>query len=54
MPWLAEEMLDGQHQRVDIPAYAELLTMAFGREDWNRISAEWSLMFFTTPLPTPQ
>ena len=46
MPWLAEEMLDGHHQtqRVDIPAYAELLTMAFGREDWNRISAEWSLM----------
>ena len=22
MPWLAEEMLDGQHQRVDIPAHA--------------------------------
>ena len=21
MPWLAEEMLDGQHQRVDIPTY---------------------------------
>ena len=22
MTWLAEEMLDGQHQRVDIPAHA--------------------------------
>ena len=22
MPWLAEEMLDGQHQRMDIPAHA--------------------------------
>ena len=22
MPWSAEEMLDGQYQRVDIPAYA--------------------------------
>ena len=21
-PWSAEEMLDGQHQRVDVPAYA--------------------------------
>ena len=21
-PWLAEEMLDGQHQKVDIPAHA--------------------------------
>ena len=23
-PWSAEEMLDGQHQRVDIPAYARI------------------------------
>ena len=28
MPWLAEEMLDGQRQRVDNPALPGLLTMA--------------------------
>ena len=24
-PWLAEEMLNGQHQRMDIPAHARIV-----------------------------
>ena len=35
MPWSAEEMLDGQRQRVDIPAMPGLLTMASRRKDWK-------------------
>ena len=29
----AEEMVDGQHQRVDVPALSELLMMASHRKD---------------------
>ena len=41
--WSAEEMLDGQGQRIDVPVY-ELLTRAFCREDWKRLFAESSFM----------
>ena len=47
-PWSAEEMLDGQRQRVDTRPMPELLTMASCRKDWNRICAESS--FMTSPL----
>ena len=40
-PWLAEEMMDGQHQRVDSNVHA---TKASCRKDWKSISAESSLM----------
>ena len=40
MPWSAKEMLDGQHQRVDIPAHARTAHKAFCKKDWKRISAE--------------
>ena len=43
-PWSAEKMLDGQLQKVDIPAHAKLLTRASCGKDWKRISAESSLM----------
>ena len=38
MPWLAEEVLDGQHQSVAIPAQPELLTTASSSRDLNRLS----------------
>ena len=44
LPWSAEEMLDGQHQRVTSLAMPELLTKASFRKDCKRISAESSLM----------
>ena len=44
MPWLVEEMLDGQHQRVDIPAHARTAHMGSCRWDWKRISAKLSTM----------
>ena len=53
-PWLAEEMLDGQHQRVDIPVQAR--TAHKGRlqkkrkKNWKRISAELSLMSSDDPV----
>ena len=31
--WLAEEMLESQHQRVDVPAHARTVTMASSRSD---------------------
>ena len=40
--WSAQEMLDGQCQRVDVHANAN--TAHNGRRDWKRISAESSLM----------
>ena len=46
-PWSADETLDGQHQRVDSPANARLVTTASCRKDWKRIFAESS-------LPTPR
>ena len=52
MPWLTEEMLDGQHQRVDIYLpMPELLTRASCRKDWKKISAKSSLMS-SPPPPT--
>ena len=48
-PWSVEEMLNGQHQRVEIPPILELLTRAFCRKDWKRISAESSLMSLRRP-----
>ena len=39
-PWSTEEMLDGQHQRLEYLPMPELLC----RKDWNRISAESSQM----------
>ena len=51
MSWSAEEMLDGQHQRMDTLPMPDLLTRAFCRKDWKRISAESSLM--SPPPPTP-
>ena len=44
MPWLAEEMLDGQHQRVDIPALARTAYSGLLQKDWKKISAESSVM----------
>ena len=44
MPWSAEEMLDGQHQRVNIPAHARTAHKVLPRKDQKRISAESSLM----------
>ena len=41
-PRSAEEMPDGQHQRVDISAHTG--TANKGRRDWKRISAESSFM----------
>ena len=43
MPWSAEEMLDGQHQRVGVPMPG-LLTVASSRKVWKWTSAESSLM----------
>ena len=42
MLWLAEEMLDGQHQRMLIPAHA--WTAHNGLPHWKRISAKLYLM----------
>ena len=41
--WMAEEMLDGQYQRVDIYDHARTTHKAPCRKDWKRISAETSL-----------
>ena len=41
---LAKEMLDGQHQRVDIPAHARTAHKDLSRKDWKRIFTEWSLI----------
>ena len=40
MPWLAEEMLDGQHQRVDIAAHTRTTHNGLLQRDWKRSSAE--------------
>ena len=42
--WLEEEMMDGQHQRVDIPAHARAAHKGLLLKNWKRISAESSLM----------
>ena len=47
--WLAEEMLDGQHQKVDIPANASTAHKGSCRKGWKRISAESSLMSLRWP-----
>ena len=39
-PWPAEEMLDGQHQRVDIAAHARTTHNGLLQRDWKRSSAE--------------
>ena len=38
----AEEMLDGQHQRVNVRAHD--VDGLLCRKDWKRISIEWSLV----------
>ena len=38
MPWLAEEMLDGQHQRADIPVRTRTAYNVSCRKDWKRIA----------------
>ena len=47
-PWSAEEMLDGQHQTVDIPALARTahkgLLQKKKKKNWKRISAESSFI----------
>ena len=43
-PWSAGEMLDGQHQEWTSLLMSKLLTTASCRKDWQRISAESSLM----------
>ena len=43
-PWSEGEMLDGQHQRVDIPANARIAHKGLQQKDGKRISAESSLM----------
>ena len=42
-PRSAEEMLYGQRQKADALLMPGLLTVAFRRKDWKRISAESSL-----------
>ena len=44
-PRSAEEMLDGQRQRVDAPAMSELLTMTFGGKDQKGISDKSSPVY---------
>ena len=44
IPWSAEEMLGGQHHRVDIPAHARFAHKASCRKDWKITSVELSLM----------
>ena len=48
-PWSADETLDGQHQRVDSPANARLVTTASCRKDWKRIFAESSVVSSRRP-----
>ena len=43
-PWWAEEMLDGQHQRVGIPTRVSTAHKSLCRKDWKRICAELSLV----------
>ena len=45
----AEKLLDGQHQRVNIPAHAGTANKASCRKKWKWISSESSLM--SPPLP---
>ena len=42
--WSPEEMLDGQHQRVDIPALARTIHKGLLQKIWKKISAELPLM----------
>ena len=50
MLWSAEEMLDGQHPRVAIPAHARTAHKGLlQKKDWKRISAESSFMSFRQP-----
>ena len=46
MPWLAEEMLDGQQLRVDIAAYTRTAHSGLQQKknNWKRICSELSLM----------
>ena len=44
MPWLAEKMLDGQHQREDIPAHARPAHKDLLQKRQEEISAESSPM----------
>ena len=50
MPWLAEEMLDGQDQRWTSVPMPELLTIAACRKDWKRIC--WIVPHAPPPNPT--
>ena len=42
--WSAEEMPDGQHQRLDIPPYARTAHKSLLKKDW-KICAESSVMY---------
>ena len=51
MPWSAEEVLDGQRERVDVrSSIPQLLTMTSRRKDQKTMFADWSLI---VPLRTP-
>ena len=39
MPWSAEEKLDGQHQRVDIPAHVRTAHKGLLQKFWKMISS---------------
>ena len=54
MPQSAVKMLNWQHQRVDISAMSKLLTRASSRQDWNRISAESSVVLLPPSDPNDQ
>ena len=49
-PWSAEEMLDGQHQIIDIPAHARSSHNGLLQKTLKRISAESSLMSPRPPI----
>ena len=50
----AEKMLDGQHQKVDIPVHARTARkVLLQKKDWRRIFAELSLISPLQPPPKP-
>ena len=51
--WSAEEMLDGQHQRVDIPAHARTTHSGLLQKKNLEVPAELPVMGPSPPSPQP-
>ena len=49
MLWLSEEMLDGEHQKVDIPAHVRTAYKGSCRKDWKRSLLNHPLCPLTDP-----